>query len=105
VQDATRFGNTCRATASTNGPRSETEDGLFVNVWRPSGLKPRRSRPVYAFIHGGGPTNGSTPVAVERLRQEHNCGFWDNLPARPRLRVHPPMAGTGTARATLIFRC
>jgi carboxylesterase type B len=63
VQDATRFGNTCPATASTNGPRSETEDCLFVNVWRPSNLRPRRSRPVYVFIHGGGLTNGSSNQA------------------------------------------
>jgi carboxylesterase type B len=63
VADATRFGNVCPATASTNGPRSETEDCLFVNVWRPSGLRSRDSRPVYVFIHGGGLTNGSSNQA------------------------------------------
>src|SRR4051812_16586323 len=61
VQDATKFGNTCPATASTNGPRSETEDCLFVNVWRPSTVT--RKRAVYVFIHGGGLLNGSSNQA------------------------------------------
>src|SRR4249920_682516 len=39
VQPADRFGNRCPAAPSTNGPRSETEDCLFVNVQRPAGVQ------------------------------------------------------------------
>jgi para-nitrobenzyl esterase len=60
VKLADRFGNRCPALASTNGPRSETEDCLFVNVQRPAGLAPGARRPVYVFIHGGGFVNGSS---------------------------------------------
>jgi para-nitrobenzyl esterase len=60
VRDATSFGNRCPALESTNGPRSETEDCLFVNVQRPHGLRPGARTPVYVFIHGGGLNNGSS---------------------------------------------
>ena len=63
VQPADRFGNRCPATASTNGPRSETEDCLFVNVQRPTGVQRGDRRPVYVFIHGGGFQNGSSNQA------------------------------------------
>ncbi|TVT10631.1 carboxylesterase family protein [Amycolatopsis bartoniae] len=57
VRDATEYGNRCPAQASTNGPRSETEDCLFLNVQRPTGAK---KLPVYVWIHGGGLQNGSS---------------------------------------------
>ena len=60
VRDATEFGNRCPATESTNGPRSETEDCLFVIVQRPSDLRRGERRPVFVFIHGGGLNNGSS---------------------------------------------
>jgi para-nitrobenzyl esterase len=60
VRAATHYGNRCPAAASTNGPRSETEDCLFVNVQRPAGLSQNAQRPVYVFIHGGGLLNGSS---------------------------------------------
>jgi para-nitrobenzyl esterase len=60
VRDATAFGNRCPALESTNGPRSETEDCLFVNVQRPSGVRRGDRRPVFVFIHGGGLNNGSS---------------------------------------------
>jgi carboxylesterase type B len=66
VRLADRFGNRCPATASTNGPRSETEDCLFVNVQRPTGLTRGDRRPVYVFIHGGGLVNGSSNQADMR---------------------------------------
>jgi para-nitrobenzyl esterase len=60
VRDATAFGSSCPALASTNGPRSEDEDCLFVNVWRPAGASAgERPLPVHVFIHGGGLVNGS----------------------------------------------
>jgi len=51
---ATAFGSPCPTGDSSNGPRSEIEDCLFLNVWRPAGLAPGERRPVFVFIHGGG---------------------------------------------------
>jgi carboxylesterase type B len=61
VRAATAFGNRCAALASTNGPRTDSEDCLFVNVQRPVGTA--RGLPVYVFIHGGGLVNGSSNQA------------------------------------------
>jgi para-nitrobenzyl esterase len=63
VRPATAFGNPCPATEGDNGPRSETEDCLVVNVQRPAGTAPDAGRPVYVFIHGGGLMNGSSRQA------------------------------------------
>jgi carboxylesterase type B len=60
VRDAVSYGNRCPARASTNGPRSETEDCLYLNVQRPAGTRPGARLPVYFWIHGGGLTNGSS---------------------------------------------
>ncbi|MGW3108746.1 carboxylesterase/lipase family protein [Streptomyces sp. NPDC001100] len=59
VREATAFGNPCPVLPSGNGPRSETEDCLDVNVWRPAGVRTGARLPVHVFIHGGGLTNGS----------------------------------------------
>ncbi len=59
VRDATSFGNPCPVLPSTNGPRSETEDCLVANVWRPAGATAGDDLPVHVFIHGGGLVNGS----------------------------------------------
>ncbi|GIE99314.1 carboxylesterase/lipase family protein [Paractinoplanes rishiriensis] len=61
VADATAYGDRCAATASGNGPRTEAEDCLFVNVQRPA--RGSGTLPVYVFIHGGGLTNGSSNQA------------------------------------------
>ena len=63
VRAAEAYGNRCPATESPNGPRSETEDCLFVNVQRPAGSTPEDRLPVYVFIHGGGLVNGSSNQA------------------------------------------
>ncbi|RBP11973.1 para-nitrobenzyl esterase [Roseiarcus fermentans] len=63
VRDAKAFGAVCAAAASTNGPRSESEDCLFINVWRPSKTAADARLPVYVFIHGGGFINGSSNQA------------------------------------------
>jgi carboxylesterase type B len=60
VRDALAFGNRCPAAASTNGPRSEAEDCLFLNVQRPANARPGDRLPVYFWIHGGGLVNGSS---------------------------------------------
>ncbi|MFJ8493836.1 carboxylesterase/lipase family protein [Streptomyces sp. NPDC094038] len=59
VREATAFGNPCPVLPSGNGPRSETEDCLDINVWRPAGVRAGARLPVHVFIHGGGLTNGS----------------------------------------------
>ena len=63
VRDAMKFGAYCAAAKSTNGPRSESEDCLFINVWRPAKTARDARLPVYAFIHGGGFINGSSNQA------------------------------------------
>ena len=63
VREAKAFGAYCAAAKSTNGPRSEAEDCLFINVWRPSDVSADARLPVYVFIHGGGFINGSSNQA------------------------------------------
>ncbi len=63
VRDAKAFGAYCAAAKSTNGPRSESEDCLFINVWRPTKTSQDARLPVYVFIHGGGFINGSSNQA------------------------------------------
>jgi para-nitrobenzyl esterase len=63
IREANAFGAYCAATKSTNGPRSEAEDCLFINVWRPSDVSADAKLPVYVFIHGGGFINGSSNQA------------------------------------------
>ncbi len=63
VRDASKFGAYCAAAKSTNGPRSEAEDCLFINVWRPAKTAEVARLPVYVFIHGGGFVNGSSNQA------------------------------------------
>ena len=60
VRSAEQFGDPCPVLPSTNGPRSETEDCLFVNVQRPEGTDAEDPLPVFVFFHGGGLTNGSS---------------------------------------------
>src|SRR5262245_34810511 len=60
IRDTVAFGNRCAALASTNGPVSETEDCLYLNVQRPAAARSGRLLPVYFWIHGGGLVNGSS---------------------------------------------
>ncbi|GIF26731.1 para-nitrobenzyl esterase [Actinoplanes tereljensis] len=59
VRPATGYGPSCPMLASTNGPRSETEDCLYLNVFRPASARTGQRLPVYFWIHGGGLSNGS----------------------------------------------
>ena len=63
VRSATHYGARCAALASTNGPRTNAEDCLFINVQRATGVTAGRKLPVYVFIHGGGLVNGSSNQA------------------------------------------
>jgi carboxylesterase type B len=60
VRDAVAYGDRCAALASTNGPESDSEDCLYLNVQRPATARPGERLPVYFFIHGGGLVNGSS---------------------------------------------
>ena len=67
VRDATSYGHRCPQLASGNGPREDTEDCLFLNVFAPAGGPGRaaaqdgagRGLPVLVMIHGGGLLNGA----------------------------------------------
>ncbi|RMI36711.1 carboxylesterase [Actinomadura harenae] len=56
VRQATSYGPACAQLASGNGPRSDAEDCLYANVFRPAGAHGRL--PVLFFIYGGGFQNG-----------------------------------------------
>ncbi|GGV29747.1 carboxylic ester hydrolase [Streptomyces longisporoflavus] len=50
----------CPQTENSNGPRSETEDCLYLDVWRPDTTAARTGKaPVLFWIFGGGGINGS----------------------------------------------
>jgi carboxylesterase type B len=67
VRDATSYGHRCPQLASGNGPREDTEDCLFLNVFAPADGPGRpaaqdgagRGLPVLVMIHGGGLLNGA----------------------------------------------
>ena len=63
VLPTTHYGPRCTALASTNGPRTNAENCLFINVQRAAGVTAGRNVPVYVFIHGGGLVNGSSNQA------------------------------------------
>jgi para-nitrobenzyl esterase len=54
VRDATRYSSRCAQLASGNGARSEREDCLFLNVYRPAEIGSKARLPVLFWIHGGG---------------------------------------------------
>lgn len=56
TRDATKFGNDCVQITFPGAPSSgaaQSEDCLFVNVWRPADAKPDAKLPVMVWIHGG----------------------------------------------------
>ncbi|HKS98182.1 MAG TPA: carboxylesterase family protein, partial [Rugosimonospora sp.] len=98
LREAVAYGNRCPAAASSNGPRSETEDCLFLNVQRPAGTRPGARLPVYFWIHGGGLVNGSSnqhdgglivrTTGVVVVTINYRLGVFGFL-------AHPALAGTG----------
>ena len=54
VRDATKKAVPCAALLSGDGARYENEDCLYLNVYRPVGVKAGDRLPVMVFFHGGG---------------------------------------------------
>jgi carboxylesterase type B len=62
VRSATAYGNRCPQLPSGNGPREDTENCLFLNVFTPTDYHPSArggGLPVLFMIHGGGLTTGA----------------------------------------------
>jgi carboxylesterase type B len=61
IRPATAYGHRCPQLPSGNGPREDTEDCLFLNVFTPAGYRAGRGGglPVLFMIHGGGLTTGA----------------------------------------------
>lgn len=59
VRDATTLPPACAQLANSNGPRSESEDCLYLSVYRPAGVRLGARLPVMFWIHGGGLTTGT----------------------------------------------
>ena len=59
VRRAQDLGSICPQPESIDGPRTENEDCLFVNVQRPAGTGADDALPVYVVLHGGGLVGGS----------------------------------------------
>lgn len=57
-RDASAAGARCPQTRTGDAPRSEIEDCLTLNVYRPT-TPASRPRAVFFYIHGGGATNGA----------------------------------------------
>lgn len=63
VRDANQFGSNCAQAGWGAAPgtiaEGSSEDGLYLNVWVPTGTKPGAKLPVLVWIHGGAFVFGS----------------------------------------------
>ncbi|KZS94245.1 alpha/beta-hydrolase [Sistotremastrum niveocremeum HHB9708] len=57
---ATQFGHACPQPDSTGLGATQSEDCLFLNIWRPANLKQSAALPVLFWIHGGAYTTGAS---------------------------------------------
>src|SRR5262245_44522339 len=63
VLQANTFSGACGQLASVQGPASENEDCLYLNVWTPDPA-PKKPLPVMVWFHGGGNQQGSAGDGV-----------------------------------------
>ncbi|MGE5293126.1 MAG: carboxylesterase/lipase family protein [Micromonosporaceae bacterium] len=59
VRSALSYGNRCPQLADSNGPRADTEDCLYLNVYAPTVIRAGKRLPVLFMIHGGRLVNGA----------------------------------------------
>ena len=59
VRGAVTYGSRCAQLPSGNGPRVDSEDCLYLNLYTPTDASPGRGLPVLFMIHGGGLLNGA----------------------------------------------
>jgi para-nitrobenzyl esterase len=59
IRSALSYGNRCPQLADTNGPRIDTEDCLYINVYAPALIPAGKKLPVLFIIHGGRLVNGA----------------------------------------------
>jgi len=62
MRDATHLAQPCAAPLSGDGLKSLSEDCLYLDVYRPSGVKAGEKLPVMVFLHGGGNIWGSPNI-------------------------------------------
>jgi len=71
IHAADHYGRICPQPSSGDGPRSISEDCLYINVQRPAQGDTRQRLPVYVYIHGGGLTTGDgSYFNMEKLVRE-----------------------------------
>jgi para-nitrobenzyl esterase len=59
VRPATTLPPACAQLENSNGPRSESEDCLYLSIYKPAGALRGAKLPVLFWIHGGGLTTGT----------------------------------------------
>ncbi|EJF67176.1 alpha/beta-hydrolase [Dichomitus squalens LYAD-421 SS1] len=59
IQDASTFGNACPQVPSTSLGAPQSEDCLFLNVFRPSNISTSEKIPVLVWFYGGAFMNGA----------------------------------------------
>ncbi|MCW8331223.1 carboxylesterase family protein [Photobacterium sp. SDRW27] len=74
--DATEFGAICPQLGEKAGQQSE--DCLFLNIWRPQGIEAGENLPVYVFIHGGSFETGAGSTLVNHGDTIVSQGAEDN---------------------------
>ena len=62
IRSATATRTGCAAPVSGDGPASDAEDCLYLNVYRPAGTVVGESLPIVVFIHGGANSWGSPGI-------------------------------------------
>lgn len=69
--DASQFGASCAQGGWGAAPGTiqagSSEDCLFLNIWRPAGVKPEAKLPVMVWIHGGAFVGGSSNTSGDQF--------------------------------------